>query len=65
MGHHVCVGTVRHDGDVRLRILVRLKLVREGNISAEDVMTGFWACLIVTSNMLMCIPQSIILVKDS
>ena len=63
MGHHVCVGTVRHDGDIRLRILVRLKLVREGKISAEDVMTSFWACLIATSNVQMCIPQFIILAK--
>ena len=61
LAHHVCVGTVCHDGDVRSRILFRLKLVREGEISAEDVMTVFWACLIATSNVQMFIPQSIIL----
>ena len=32
MGHHVRVRTVRHDGAVRLRILVQLKLVREDKI---------------------------------
>ena len=63
MGHHVRVGTVHHDGDVRLRILVRHMLVREGKISAEDVMTGFWACFIATSNMRMWIPQFVILAK--
>ena len=63
MGHHVRVGTVHHNGDVRPRILVPLKLVREDKISAEDVMTGFWACLIATSNVQMCIPQFIILAK--
>ena len=47
------LGTVRYDGDVRSRILFRLKLVREGEISAEDVMTVFWACLIATSNVQM------------
>ena len=60
MGHHVRVGTIRHGGDVRLRYLVWLKLVREGEISAEDVIAGFWPCLIATSNVQMCIPQSII-----
>ena len=39
------------------------KLVREGKISAGDVMAVFWACLIATSNMQMCIPQFIILAK--
>ena len=63
MGHHVRVGTVHHNGDVRPRILVSLKLVREDKISAEDVMTGFWACLIATSNVQMSIPQFIILAK--
>ena len=39
------------------------KLVREGKISAGDVMTVFWACLIATSNLQMCIPQIIALSK--
>ena len=63
MGHHIRIGTVHHNGDVRPRILVPLKLVREDKISADDVMTGFWACLIATSNVHMCIPQFIILAK--
>jgi ATP-binding cassette, subfamily B (MDR/TAP), member 1 len=39
------------------------KLVREGKISAGDVMAVFWACLIVASNLQMCIPQLIVLAK--
>jgi ATP-binding cassette, subfamily B (MDR/TAP), member 1 len=39
------------------------KLVRDGKISAGDVMSVFWACLIATSNMQMCIPQLITLTK--
>ena len=39
------------------------KLVREGKISAGAVMTVFWACLIATSNLQMCIPQIIALSK--
>ena len=39
------------------------KLVREGRISAGDVMTVFWACLIATSILQMCIPQIIGLSK--
>ena len=39
------------------------KLVRSGTISAGDVTTVFWACLIATSNLQMCIPQLIIIVK--
>lgn len=39
------------------------KAVREGKISAGDVMAVFWACLIATSNLQMCIPQLIVLEK--
>ncbi|KAF9447986.1 P-loop containing nucleoside triphosphate hydrolase protein [Macrolepiota fuliginosa MF-IS2] len=39
------------------------KLVREGKVSAGDVMATFWACLIATSNLQMCIPQFITLAK--
>ncbi|KII91881.1 hypothetical protein PLICRDRAFT_104545 [Plicaturopsis crispa FD-325 SS-3] len=39
------------------------KLVREGHVSAGDVMSVFWACLIATSNLQMCIPQFIVLAK--
>jgi ATP-binding cassette subfamily B (MDR/TAP) protein 1 len=39
------------------------KLVREGKISSGDVMAVFWACLIATSNLQMCIPQLIVLEK--
>jgi ATP-binding cassette subfamily B (MDR/TAP) protein 1 len=39
------------------------KLVRDGKIGAGDVMAVFWACLIATSNLQMCIPQFIILAK--
>ncbi|KAF8626632.1 hypothetical protein AX15_004779 [Amanita polypyramis BW_CC] len=39
------------------------KLVRDGTVSAGDVMAVFWACLIATSNLQMCIPQFIILTK--
>ncbi|XP_006455032.1 hypothetical protein AGABI2DRAFT_180250 [Agaricus bisporus var. bisporus H97] len=39
------------------------KLVRDGKISSGDVMAVFWACLIATSNLQMCIPQFIILAK--
>jgi len=39
------------------------KLVREGKIGAGDVMGVFWACLIATSNLQMCIPQFITLAK--
>jgi ATP-binding cassette subfamily B (MDR/TAP) protein 1 len=39
------------------------KLVREGRVSAGDVMAVFWACLIATSNLQMCIPQFIIITK--
>ena len=39
------------------------KLVRENKIGAGDVMAVFWACLIATSNLQMCIPQFIILAK--
>ena len=33
------------------------KLVRAGTITPGDVMAVFWACLIATSNLQMCIPQ--------
>ncbi|PPQ92085.1 hypothetical protein CVT25_008266 [Psilocybe cyanescens] len=39
------------------------KLVREGKISAGDVMAVFWACLIASSNLQMCVPQFIVLAK--
>jgi ATP-binding cassette subfamily B (MDR/TAP) protein 1 len=39
------------------------KLVRDGKVSAGDVMSVFWACLIATSNLQMCIPQFITLTK--
>ncbi|OCH94561.1 P-loop containing nucleoside triphosphate hydrolase protein [Obba rivulosa] len=39
------------------------KLVREGKNSAGDVMAVFWACLIATSNLQMCVPQMIVLNK--
>jgi ATP-binding cassette subfamily B (MDR/TAP) protein 1 len=34
------------------------KLVRDGKIGAGDVMAVFWACLIATSNLQMCIPNT-------
>ncbi|KAM6501467.1 P-loop containing nucleoside triphosphate hydrolase protein [Amanita muscaria] len=39
------------------------KLVREHKILPGDVMAVFWACLIATSNLQMCIPQFITLAK--
>lgn len=39
------------------------KLVRAGTISPGDVMAVFWACLIATSNLQMCIPQLIVITK--
>ena len=39
------------------------KLVRSGTVSPGDVMAVFWACLIATSNLQMCIPQLIIIAK--
>ncbi|KAJ7271891.1 P-loop containing nucleoside triphosphate hydrolase protein [Mycena haematopus] len=39
------------------------KLVKEGKIGPGDVMAVFWACLIATSNLQMCIPQFIVLAK--
>ncbi|KAF7338206.1 hypothetical protein MVEN_02045700 [Mycena venus] len=39
------------------------KLVKDGKIGSGDVMAVFWACLIATSNLQMCIPQSIVLAK--
>jgi ATP-binding cassette subfamily B (MDR/TAP) protein 1 len=39
------------------------KLVRDGKVSPGDVMAVFWACLIATSNLQMCIPQFITLAK--
>ncbi|KAH9903390.1 P-loop containing nucleoside triphosphate hydrolase protein [Cubamyces lactineus] len=39
------------------------KLVRDGSISPGTVMSVFWACLIATSNLQMCIPQLIVLTK--
>ncbi|KAJ6597005.1 P-loop containing nucleoside triphosphate hydrolase protein [Mycena vulgaris] len=39
------------------------KLVKDGKIGPGDVMAVFWACLIATSNLQMCIPQFIVLAK--
>ncbi|KAF8963802.1 P-loop containing nucleoside triphosphate hydrolase protein [Flammula alnicola] len=39
------------------------KLVREGRATAGDVMAVFWACLIATSNLQMCVPQLVVLAK--
>ncbi|KAI0795728.1 P-loop containing nucleoside triphosphate hydrolase protein [Abortiporus biennis] len=39
------------------------KLVREGKNSPGDVSAVFWACLIASSNLQMCIPQLIVLAK--
>lgn len=39
------------------------KLVRDGSITPGVVMSVFWACLIATSNLQMCIPQIIVLSK--
>ncbi|CAL1709774.1 unnamed protein product [Somion occarium] len=39
------------------------KLVREGAISVGDVTAVFWACLIASSNLQMCIPQFIVFAK--
>ena len=39
------------------------KLVREHKVGAGDVMSVFWACLIATSNLQMCIPQFIVFAK--
>lgn len=39
------------------------KLVRDGKIAPGDVMAVFWACLIATSNLQMCIPQFIVVAK--
>ena len=39
------------------------KLVREHKCSPGDVMAVFWACLIATSNLQMCIPRWIVFAK--
>jgi ATP-binding cassette, subfamily B (MDR/TAP), member 1 len=39
------------------------KLVRDGRVSAGDVVAVFWECIIATSNLQMCIPQLIVLAK--
>ncbi|KAG5354083.1 hypothetical protein C0989_009781 [Termitomyces sp. Mn162] len=39
------------------------KLVREHRVEAGDVMAVFWACLIATTNLQMCIPQLIVIAK--
>ncbi|KAF8996595.1 P-loop containing nucleoside triphosphate hydrolase protein [Cyathus striatus] len=39
------------------------KLVRDDKASAGDVMAVFWACLIATSNLQMCVPQLITVTK--
>ncbi|KAI0316650.1 P-loop containing nucleoside triphosphate hydrolase protein [Amylostereum chailletii] len=39
------------------------KLVRDGSVGAGDVMAVFWACLIATTNLQMCVPHFITLAK--
>jgi ATP-binding cassette subfamily B (MDR/TAP) protein 1 len=39
------------------------KLVKDKTVSAGDVMAIFWACLIATLNLQLCIPQFLILAK--
>ncbi|TFK71455.1 P-loop containing nucleoside triphosphate hydrolase protein [Pluteus cervinus] len=39
------------------------KLIQQGKVSAGDVMSVFWACLIATSNLQMCIPHSVTVAK--
>ncbi|VDC05242.1 unnamed protein product [Peniophora sp. CBMAI 1063] len=39
------------------------KLVRDGHASAGDVMAVFWACMIATTNLQMCIPHFVTLTK--
>lgn len=36
------------------------KLVRDGSAQPGDVMSVFWACLIASSNLQMCLPQVIV-----
>jgi len=38
-------------------------LIREGKITFGDYTATFWACLIAASNLSMCIPQFIVIVK--
>ncbi|KIY71143.1 P-loop containing nucleoside triphosphate hydrolase protein [Cylindrobasidium torrendii FP15055 ss-10] len=39
------------------------KLVRQGTLEPGDVMAVFWACLIATSNLQLCVPQFITLTR--
>lgn len=39
------------------------KLVKQGKLEPGDVMAVFWACLIATSNLQMCVPQFITLTR--
>jgi len=39
------------------------KLVREGKVGVGDVMSVFWACLIASGNLQMCIPLWIVVVR--
>jgi ATP-binding cassette subfamily B (MDR/TAP) protein 1 len=39
------------------------KLVKQGKVSPGNVMAVFWACLIATSSLQMCIPQFIVFAK--
>ncbi|GLB43917.1 putative ABC transporter transmembrane region [Lyophyllum shimeji] len=57
------LGPVHDARDVRAGLLIRRKLVREGSVDPGDVMAVFWACLIATSNLPICIPQPIVLAK--
>ncbi|KIY52629.1 P-loop containing nucleoside triphosphate hydrolase protein, partial [Fistulina hepatica ATCC 64428] len=41
------------------------KLVRDGSLSPGSVMAVFWACLIASSNLQMCIPQLVELTKGT
>lgn len=39
------------------------RLVRKGQVSAEDVMTTFWSCLMATQSLELILPQMILLEK--
>ncbi|KAJ7152997.1 P-loop containing nucleoside triphosphate hydrolase protein, partial [Mycena filopes] len=39
------------------------RVVKSGSIGAGDVMAVFWACLMATTNLQLCIPQFILLSK--
>ncbi|KAJ7757497.1 P-loop containing nucleoside triphosphate hydrolase protein [Mycena metata] len=41
------------------------RVVKAGSIGAGDVMAVFWACLMATTNLQLCIPQFILLSKGN